>query len=174
MESRMTSELEAQALGESLKAARRCRPRGTRRSPFSARNSGPSSAATGSTPAASTRWRTRETTSPAAQEMCPWWWCGIASNEITAFVNVCRHRGAEIVPDGSRGNRNTLQCHYHAWTWGLDGRLRAAPGSEDEPCFRKEDFPLTPLEVAVLGPFVFVKPDPQAPGWDGDGRRASP
>src|ERR1051325_9192496 len=46
------------------------------------------------------------------------------NNEIVAFVNVCRHRGAEIVLDGSRGNRSTLQCHYHAWTWGLDGRLR--------------------------------------------------
>ena len=40
-------------------------------------------------------------------------------NEIAAFVNVCRHRGAEIVLDGSRGNRHTLQCHYHAWTLSL-------------------------------------------------------
>lgn len=88
------------------------------------------------------------------------------SNEIAAFVNVCKHRGAEIVPDGSRGSRNTLQCHYHAWTWGLDGRLRAAPGSEDEPCFKKENFPLTPLAAAELGPFLFVKPDPHAPSWE--------
>jgi choline monooxygenase len=88
------------------------------------------------------------------------------NHALTAFVNVCRHRGAEIVLEGSRGNRNTLQCHYHAWTWGLDGRLRAAPGSQDEPCFRNEDYPLTPLAVGVLGPFVFVRPDPQAPAWD--------
>lgn len=89
-----------------------------------------------------------------------------SNNEIAAFVNVCRHRGAEIVLDGSRGNRNTLQCHYHAWTWGLDGCLRSAPGADDEPCFKKEDFPLQPAAVAVLGPFVFVKCDPQAPAWD--------
>jgi choline monooxygenase len=88
------------------------------------------------------------------------------NNEITAFVNVCRHRGAEVVLDGSRGNRNSLQCHYHGWTWGLDGGLRAAPGAEDDPCFRNEHFPLTPLAVGVLGQFIFVKPDPQAPGWD--------
>jgi phenylpropionate dioxygenase-like ring-hydroxylating dioxygenase large terminal subunit len=87
-------------------------------------------------------------------------------NQITAFINVCRHRGAEIVLDGSRGNRNTLQCHYHAWTWGLDGHLRAAPGAEDEPCFKNEDFPLTSVAVGVLGPFLFVKPDPQGPSWD--------
>ncbi|HEY7330637.1 MAG TPA: aromatic ring-hydroxylating dioxygenase subunit alpha [Gemmataceae bacterium] len=88
------------------------------------------------------------------------------ANEIAAFINVCRHRGAEIVHDGSRGNRNTLQCHYHAWTWDLDGRLRAAPGSEHEPCFAKENYPLVPVAVAQLGPFVFVRPDPQAPSWE--------
>src|SRR5262245_1778503 len=88
------------------------------------------------------------------------------NNEVTAFVNVCRHRGAEIVLAGSRGNRNTLQCHYHAWTWGLDGRLRAAPGAEGEACFRNENYPLTPLAVGLLGQFIFVRPDPQAPGWD--------
>jgi choline monooxygenase len=88
------------------------------------------------------------------------------SGALCAFVNVCRHRGAEIVPDGCSGTRHTLQCHYHAWTWDLAGALRAAPGSEDEPDFKKEDFPLTRLEVATLGPFVFVKPDPVAPGWD--------
>ena len=86
-------------------------------------------------------------------------------NELTAFVNVCRHRGAEIVPEGGHGNRSSLQCHYHAWTWNFDGSLRAAPGSEDEACFRKEDYPLSRVEVAVLGQFVFVKPDSRAPGW---------
>lgn len=88
------------------------------------------------------------------------------SNEIAAFINVCRHRGAEIVLEGSCGNRNTLQCHYHAWTWGLDGALRAAPGSENEAGFRNEDYPLTPVPVALLGPFVFVKPATQAPSWE--------
>jgi choline monooxygenase len=86
-------------------------------------------------------------------------------HQLAAFVNVCRHRGAEIVVEGSRGNRATLQCHYHAWTWNFDGSLRAAPGSEGEACFHKEDYPLTPVEVAELGPFLFVRPDPRAPSW---------
>jgi phenylpropionate dioxygenase-like ring-hydroxylating dioxygenase large terminal subunit len=88
------------------------------------------------------------------------------SNGIAAFINVCRHRGAEIARDGSGGNRNTLQCHYHAWTWDLDGRLRAAPGSEQDPDFKNEDYPLTPAAVAQLGPYLFVRPDPQAPSWE--------
>ena len=52
---------------------------------------------------------------------------------LRAFVNVCRHRGAEVVT--GRGSCTTLQCHYHAWTYGLDGKLRAAPRSEADPGF---------------------------------------
>jgi choline monooxygenase len=87
------------------------------------------------------------------------------NGQLKAFINVCRHRGAEVVLDGSCGNRSTLQCHYHAWTWDFDGRLRAAPGSDGDAGFRPEDYPLTAAGVAVLGQFVFVKPDPHAPGW---------
>ena len=46
-----------------------------------------------------------------------------------AFVNVCRHRGSVVV-EGA-GSRKTLQCAYHAWTYGLDGSLRSAPRSEE-------------------------------------------
>ena len=39
---------------------------------------------------------------------------------LRAFVNVCRHRGSVIAEGES--TRETLQCPYHAWTYGLDGR----------------------------------------------------
>src|SRR5260221_4032012 len=44
---------------------------------------------------------------------------------LRAFVNVCRHRGA-VLMDGC-GPRQTLQCHYHALTYYLDGSPRKAP-----------------------------------------------
>ena len=56
------------------------------------------------------------------------------------------------------GNRRTLQCHYHAWTWGLDGTLRAAPHCQEQAGFNKADFPLTPLGVETFGPFIFINP----------------
>jgi choline monooxygenase len=54
------------------------------------------------------------------------------------------------------GNRRTLQCHYHAWTWSLDGTLRAAPHCQEQEGFNKADFPLTPLGVGTFGPFIFI------------------
>ena len=79
---------------------------------------------------------------------------------LRAFVNVCRHRG-HLVAQG-RGRRQTLQCPYHAWTFGLDGCLKNAPRSEREPGFDKDLFPLLPAAVDTWGPFVFVNPDPEA------------
>ena len=73
---------------------------------------------------------------------------------LRGFVNVCRHRG-HVVAEGE-GTRETLQCPYHAWTYGLDGQLRAAPRSEEEPDFPQNDLCLKPVAVATWGPFVFA------------------
>src|SRR5215831_2188489 len=75
------------------------------------------------------------------------------ADQLQAFVNVCRHRGSQLMPDGC-GHRKTLQCLYHAWTYNLDGSLRAAPGSKDEPGFCKEEFPLRSLPLETWGPFI--------------------
>ena len=77
--------------------------------------------------------------------------------ELRAFLNVCRHRGS-LLCEGS-GNAKTLRCPYHAWTYDLDGSLRAAPRSNREPGFEREELGLRPLAVDTWGPFVFVHPD---------------
>jgi choline monooxygenase len=74
---------------------------------------------------------------------------------MRAFLNVCRHRGSVIV-EGD-GRRESLQCPYHAWTYGLDGSLRAAPRLEREG--DGEELGLVPLALETWGPFVFVNPD---------------
>ena len=79
---------------------------------------------------------------------------------LRAFVNVCRHRGA-IVCDGS-GKRSTLQCPYHAWTYGLDGRLVAAPRLAREGGADEAELGLLPLRLEAWGPFLFVNPDADA------------
>jgi phenylpropionate dioxygenase-like ring-hydroxylating dioxygenase large terminal subunit len=80
---------------------------------------------------------------------------------VRGFVNVCRHRGFALA-DGE-GSRETLQCPYHAWTYGLDGRLRKAPRSDEEPDFPQDELGLVPIAIETWGPFVFanVGPDPE-------------
>ena len=73
--------------------------------------------------------------------------------ELRAFLNVCRHRGS-VVAEGD-GRRESLQCPYHAWTYGLDGALRSAPRSDEVV---REGVSLLPLAVESWGPFVFVRP----------------
>jgi phenylpropionate dioxygenase-like ring-hydroxylating dioxygenase large terminal subunit len=81
--------------------------------------------------------------------------------QLRGFVNVCRHRGAEVVREEC-GHRSTLQCPYHAWTYNLDGTLRAAPGSRDESHFDRGVYSLVPVRVETWGPFIFANPDAHA------------
>jgi choline monooxygenase len=76
---------------------------------------------------------------------------------LRAYANVCAHRGSELVLEKC-GNRRTIQCHYHAWTWDLSGMLRSAPHSQEQDGFDKADFPLTPLGLETFGPFIFTNP----------------
>ncbi|GAB2706460.1 aromatic ring-hydroxylating dioxygenase subunit alpha [Nocardia thraciensis] len=46
---------------------------------------------------------------------------------LRAFLNICRHRGAMLCTEDAGRVRRNLQCPYHAWTYGLDGKLIAAP-----------------------------------------------
>lgn len=79
--------------------------------------------------------------------------------QIRAFANVCRHRGAIVVREEC-GHRTSFQCHYHAWTYNLDGTLRAAPGMRDEDGFDTACYRLPLLRCETWGPFVFVNLDP--------------
>ena len=47
------------------------------------------------------------------------------AGEIRAFHNVCRHRGARLVSAPCR--KPLVACPYHAWSYGLDGKLRTRP-----------------------------------------------
>ena len=49
---------------------------------------------------------------------------------VKAFVNACRHRGATLLTAAAGDGLGKITCPYHAWTYGLDGCLRAFPGAE--------------------------------------------
>jgi glycine betaine catabolism A len=75
--------------------------------------------------------------------------------EVRGFYNVCRHRGTRLRED-SNGHLSAIQCLYHAWTYGLDGRLIGAPHMDDVPGFDKADYSLHPVNLALWEGFIFV------------------
>lgn len=62
--------------------------------------------------------------------------CG-EDGRIRGFVNVCRHRGHPVV--GNDGSCTALVCPYHGWTYHLDGTLKRAPETQNEPEFQQDD-----------------------------------
>jgi phenylpropionate dioxygenase-like ring-hydroxylating dioxygenase large terminal subunit len=66
---------------------------------------------------------------------------------LRAFANACVHRGARLV-DGV-GCVARLRCPYHAWVYGLDGALAAAPHIAPLPTARL-------VELAVAERFGFA------------------
>jgi choline monooxygenase len=80
---------------------------------------------------------------------------------LRGFLNVCRHRG-HVVASGA-GTRETLQCPYHAWTYGLDGALRAAPRPTASPGSTSTSSACRRSPSTPGGRFVFANPSLDAP-----------
>src|SRR4051812_25065492 len=87
------------------------------------------------------------------------------SEEVRAFYNVCRHRGTRLCEE-ERGHSAALQCPYHAWTYGLDGRLVGAPHMDEVKVFDKEQYSLFPVKAGVWEGFIFVNLDEAAPSLE--------
>src|SRR5438105_6555632 len=77
------------------------------------------------------------------------------SGEIRGFFNVCRHRGTRLKEDAS-GHASAIQCPYHAWTYGLDGRLIGAPHMDEVPGFNKAEYSLHLVNLGVWEGFIFI------------------
>jgi Rieske 2Fe-2S family protein len=75
------------------------------------------------------------------------------TGNIRGFFNSCRHRGAQICPDGA-GRAAKLVCPYHQWTYELDGRLQHAGQMPDD--FDASDYPLRPIHVEDVAGAIYV------------------
>jgi len=85
-----------------------------------------------------------------------WEASGDDAPRLRAFANTCRHRGHELLGDGDAADRKSVVCPYHAWSYDLAGRLRAAPGFRDVVGFDAADHPLVELPVQRWHGWIFV------------------
>jgi choline monooxygenase len=79
---------------------------------------------------------------------------------LRGFRNVCRHRGARLLPEGS-GRCGPIRCPYHNWAYDDQGRLVAAPWFGEDVAFRKEDWPLKPIGVREWRGLAFIAIAPE-------------
>jgi Rieske 2Fe-2S family protein len=77
-------------------------------------------------------------------------------DEVRGFYNVCRHRGTRLCEAKTGHLSAAIQCPYHAWTYGLDGRLIGAPHMDEVPGFDKADYSLHPVNLGIWEGFIFV------------------
>jgi len=79
------------------------------------------------------------------------------ADQIKAHFNVCSHRGTQLCTE-PKGNfkSKSIQCPYHAWTYGLDGKLMAAPLMEEGNGFSKSECALPKAHVHEWSGFVFI------------------
>ena len=74
-------------------------------------------------------------------------------NEIRAFHNVCRHRGARLVHE-EKSTVGNLVCRYHSWTYDLTGNLIHAEHMGSD--FKRGCHGLKPVHVRSLAGLLFI------------------
>jgi Rieske 2Fe-2S family protein len=80
-----------------------------------------------------------------------------------AFLNVCRHRGARLVTEPEGQVRKRLRCPYHAWSYDLQGELRAAPHMDEVEDFDFDCTGLLGVRLSVVGGLVLIDLSGDAP-----------
>ena len=82
---------------------------------------------------------------------------------VRTFHNACRHRGM-MLAEGS-GKAHNFICGYHAWAYGLDGKLINIPGRENFGDVDMASHGLSQVHTEERGGLVFVtQKEPISPG----------
>jgi phenylpropionate dioxygenase-like ring-hydroxylating dioxygenase large terminal subunit len=86
-----------------------------------------------------------------------------AGGGVSAFLNVCRHRGARL-EEKACGTRKAFACPYHGWTYGLDGRLLHIPHADGFGHVDPGSRPLVRIPAEEAFGFVWARLCPLEPG----------
>ncbi|MFI1052934.1 aromatic ring-hydroxylating dioxygenase subunit alpha [Streptomyces griseoruber] len=89
-------------------------------------------------------------------------------NSVRAFLNICRHRGAKLCTEESGEVKRAFQCPYHAWTYGLDGKLVAAPNLTSMPDIDRTAYGLINVHVREWLGYVWVCLAENPPSFEED------
>ncbi len=77
-----------------------------------------------------------------------------------AFLNSCRHRGAQVAEHG-RGNASRFSCPYHAWSYNNEGGLIGVFREREFGVIDKDCHGLIALQTTERAGFIWVSLDPK-------------
>lgn len=83
------------------------------------------------------------------------------SGEVKAFVNMCSHRGAQIMEEGC-GNTHRFTCPYHAWSYNTEGDLTNIYSPKDFGEIDKKEHGLAELPCLERAGLIWVTTNPKS------------
>lgn len=81
---------------------------------------------------------------------------------VRVMLNRCRHRGATIC-EAKKGNSAGFVCPYHAWSYGVDGKLKGLPLPKGYKDLDKDEYGLVQLRVESYRGLIFATFNADAP-----------
>ena len=83
------------------------------------------------------------------------------SGQVKAYVNMCSHRGAQVMEVG-KGNTHRFTCPYHAWSYNREGELIGILSNKDFGDIDKSCYGLTELPCLERAGLIWVTTDPKS------------
>ncbi|MBV1690554.1 aromatic ring-hydroxylating dioxygenase subunit alpha [Novosphingobium sp. G106] len=84
-----------------------------------------------------------------------------APDTISAYYNVCQHRGRRLTK--GCGHTNQFYCPFHGWSWNIEGRNTFALDREDwGTALTDDNIALKKVRVDTAGGWVWINMDPDA------------
>ena len=82
------------------------------------------------------------------------------NEEINAFHNVCSHRCLKLVNE-KKNIGKLIRCPYHAWSYDLQGNLKAAPhiggtNNHKPKGFNFKEHGLKPIRIHIWNDWIFI------------------
>ncbi len=90
----------------------------------------------------------------------------VSKDEVKAYYNACLHRGTKLRASGTDGTASEFKCSFHGWSWNVDGSNKSVTCPWDFPHVNRDEYKLPEARVALLGGFVFINMDPDAPSLE--------
>lgn len=87
------------------------------------------------------------------------------ADEFRVFINACQHKGSKLIEDCAVHRQGRIVCPYHAWTYGIDGKLIGVARPDMFDGVDKAARGLKELPARAWGGVIYAQMDGGEPDW---------